>query len=213
MTRSTWFVTAALAASSVLLLTACGGSGGGPGDDEIAGADVGSENSASSSPSASVGGGGRPEVELPKSFRADFEGWRNSDPELQAILEDGKGRLRAGYAAILAGDPQYSALRFYSTSTARKSGSDWVKTYKDLTLKGSVRVFAPDVHVSNEGFGVLFYCVDEAKGYTRNLKTGKVSGTPTGEDPKVQYRTRLDRNARGVWQTSSVETDEGGCDR
>ncbi|MFE0174889.1 hypothetical protein ACFWZ2_21445 [Streptomyces sp. NPDC059002] len=213
MTRSTRLVAAALTASAALLLTACGGSDDSKDNDKIAGADTGSEKSASSSPSVSADGAKRPEIKLPKTFQANFEGWTNSDPKLQAILDDGKGRLRAGYAAIMAGDPQFSAMKFYTTGTARKSGAEWVKTYKDLTLKGSVRVFNPQVHVSNEGFGVLFYCVDEAKGYTRNLKTGKVAGTPEGENPKIQYRTRLDRNAQGVWQTSTVETDEGGCGR
>ncbi|MGW6526692.1 hypothetical protein [Streptomyces venezuelae] len=213
MNRSTRRVAAALTASAALLLTACGGSDDSKDNDKIAGADAGSEKPASPSPSAPADGAKRPEIKLPKTFQANFEGWTNSDPKLQAILDDGKERLRAGYAAIIASDPRDTALKFYSAGATLKSAPEWVKTYKGLTLKGSVRVFNPQVHVSNEGFGVLFYCVDEAKGYTRNLKTGKVEGTPEGDDPKVQYRTRLDKNAQGVWQTSTVQTDRGGCDQ
>lgn len=213
MTRSTWFVTAALAASSVLLLTACGGSGGGPGGDEIAGADVGSEKSASSSPSASVGGGGRPEVALPKSFVVDFEGWTNSDPKLQAILNDGGEELKAGYAAIIEADLDSEAMAFYNVGDALKASRAWAKPYvdDDVTLIGQVRAFAPQVHVSNEGFGVLFYCVDEGKASTKGRKTGKVTGTPEGTDARLQYRMRLDRTAQGVWKTTTGETERGAC--
>ncbi|QEU92543.1 hypothetical protein [Streptomyces kanamyceticus] len=203
---------AVLTASTVLSLTACGGSGAGRADGRIVGADEGRGGSEGASPSAD-GAAGRPEITLPHTFQANFEGWANSDPKLQTILNDGKERLRAGYAAIIASDPQDSALKFYSTGATLKSGPAWVRTYKGLTLKGSVRISKPQVHVSNEGFGVLFYCVDEARGYTRNLKTDKVEGTPDGDDPKVQYRTRLDKNAQGVWQTSTMQTDRGGCDR
>ncbi|WP_367042415.1 hypothetical protein [Streptomyces sp. Je 1-332] len=211
--RRILLVAVGVAASTSLLLTGCS-TGGGDGDtsDKIKTA---GDNEASASPSASAKPGGteRPKIKLPKSFQVDFAGWTNSDPKLQTILNDGKDRLRAGYAAIIAGDPQDSALRFYSSGATLKSAPDWVKKYEDLTLKGSVRVFDPQVHVSNEGFGVLFYCVDEAKGYTRNVKAGKTEGTPEGDDPKVQYRTRLDKNAEGVWQTSTVQTDKGGCDQ
>jgi hypothetical protein len=209
--RPARLVTAALTATAALLLTACGSGGGDDSaSDKIKGADQGA-SSPSVSASASSAAAGRPEITLPKTFEADFELWTNSDAKLQAILDDGKERLRAGYAAIIAGDPEDEALKFYSAGQAIKSAPDWVKTYKGLTLKGEVRVSDPQVHISNEGFGVLFYCVDEAKGYTRDLKTGKVEGTPEGEDPKVQYRTRLDKNSDGVWQTSTIQTERGAC--
>ncbi|MEU6678221.1 hypothetical protein [Streptomyces sp. NPDC046925] len=211
MNRRTLPVAVTITACIALLLTGC--SSGGNDDDEsdkIKGSGGGGED-ASAGSTARPDDAARPEIKLPESFRVDFAGWTNSDPELKTILDDGKDRLRAGYAAIIAGDPQDDALRFYSSGAALKSAPSWVKTYKGLTLKGSVRVFDPRVHVSNEGFGVLFYCVDEAEGYTRNLKTGKVAGTPKGDDPEVQYRTRLEKNSKGVWQTSTVQTSRGEC--
>ncbi|MEV5979867.1 hypothetical protein [Streptomyces sp. NPDC052114] len=180
------------------------------GSDKIKGAEQAVTDSPSASP-ATESGAKRPTITLPKSFRTNFEGWTTGDPKLQSILDDGKERLRAGYAAIIAGSPQDSSLTFFSTGAALKSAPQWVKTYEGLGLKGSVRVFDPEVHISNEGFGVLFYCVDEAKAFTRNNRTGKVEGTPEGDDPTVQYRTRLGKSADGVWQTSAVETERGGC--
>ncbi|WP_432095190.1 hypothetical protein [Streptomyces sp. bgisy100] len=199
---------AVTAIAAAMVLTACGGGDGRPKDDKINGAEEGAEGPSASAPASHAAG--RPEIKL-KHFKADFEGWTNSDPKLQAILNDGKERLRAGYAAIIAGDPHDKNFAFYDVGQAARSGPRWVRDYKDLTLLGAVRAFDPQVHMSNEGFGVLSYCVDETKGYTRNLKNGKVETTPKGSKSKVQYRTRLDKNTHGVWETSAVESVRGGC--
>lgn len=169
--------------------------------------------SASSSPSASTDGADRPEIKLPKTFDVAFEGWTNSDPKLQAILNDGKEELRAGYAAIIEADLKSDAMAFYNVGDALKSSRGWAKPYvdDDVTLVGKVRVFDPQVHISNEGFGVLFYCVDEGKAYTKGRKTGKVTGTPKGTNARLQYRMRLDKTEQGVWKTTTGETERGAC--
>lgn len=213
MTRSTRRVVAALTASAALLLTACGGSDDSKDNDKIAGAEAGSEKSASPSPSASANGAKRPEIKLPKTFQADFEGWTNSDTKLQAILNDGKEELRAGYAAIIDADLSSKAVAFYDVGDALKSSREWIKPYvdDDVTLIGEVRVFDPQVHISNEGFGVLFYCVDEGKASTKDRKTGKVTGTPKGTNSRLQYRMRLDKTEQDVWKTTTAETERGAC--
>jgi hypothetical protein len=206
-------VTAALTASAALLLTACG-SGGGDKDssDKIEGAGGGDKASASAEPSEKAKAG-RPEIKLPSSFQMDFEGWTNSDPKLQAILDDGKEALRADHAAIIEGDPDASYVKFYNNPTSEASSRKWIKGFvdKDLTLTGKARVFKPQVRINSTGSGILFYCMDESKGFTKNLKTKEVAGTPKGESPRVQYQTRLDRTKDGVWKTSSSTTNRGGC--
>jgi hypothetical protein len=201
---------AALAATAALLLTACGG-GDDSSSDDIKGADEGA-----SSPSASTSAASeteRPVIKLPKSFQATFEGWTNSDPELQTALNDGKERLRASYAAIIDGDPEAGYLSFYSGQAAMGTGSAWVKGYKGLTITGEVKVYDPEITYlgKNKTRATLFYCVDESKGYSKDLKTGETAGTPKGESPKVQYRTSLGKAANGVWKTGTVETEPGGC--
>lgn len=202
--------TTAFAVSAMLLLSACGGGGEG-GSDDIKGADT-----ASGSPSASASAASdakRPTIELPSTFQAEFEGWTNSDPELQTALNDGKERLRASYAAIIAGDPESDALSFYSGTSAMSTGSTWVKAYKGLTIIGEVRVYDPQVQYvgDTKKRATLFYCVDESKGYSKDLKTGETAGTPKGESPLVQYRTSLGKQSDGVWKTMTVETEPGGC--
>ncbi|POX56400.1 hypothetical protein C3489_04910 [Streptomyces sp. Ru71] len=201
-----------LAATAALLLTACGG-GDDKSTDDIKGADTGSGSpSATASPSG-ASDAKRPVVTLPGSFQAEFQSWTNSDPELQTALNDGKERLRASYAAIIAGNPQYDALAFYSGTSAMSTGSAWVKGYKGLTIVGKVTVSDPQISYLGETKkrATLFYCVDESKGYSKDLKTGETAGTPKGESPKVQYRTSLAKQANGVWKTLTVETQPGAC--
>ncbi|MGW3494242.1 hypothetical protein [Streptomyces sp. NPDC001020] len=202
----------ALTATATLLLTACGGGGDGKSEDIKGAGTESGKPSASASPSQ-ASSTKRPGIKLPDSFKADFEGWSNSDPELQTALNDGRERLRASYAAIVAGDPEFSALSFYSGTSAMSTGSAWVKGYKGLTIIGSVKVSDPRISYIDQAKkrATLFYCVDESKGYSKDLKTGETAGTPKGESPRVQYRTSLGKQADGVWKTMTVETQPGGC--
>ncbi|MFI6091382.1 hypothetical protein [Streptomyces sp. NPDC051218] len=199
----------ALVASAAVLLSACGGDGGADSSDKIEGAGRGSgEPTPTASESSDVD---RPEITLPKSFKADFQGWTDSDPRLQSILNDGKERLRGTYAAIGEADPKADYLAFYSARSALASGEKWVEGYKGLTITGEVRAFNPEAEIREKGRATLFYCVDESKGFSKDLKTGKKEGTPEGESPKVQYRTALEKSDDGVWITTSVETAPEGC--
>ncbi|MFF1717435.1 hypothetical protein ACFVX8_46510, partial [Streptomyces sp. NPDC058268] len=129
-----------------------------------------------------------------------------------AIMDDGKERLLASYAAIADQDPQHDALTFYSTSDALRTGTAWVKGFTDkhLTLVGEGRVFQPQPRISPDGSGTLFYCVDEGKGSTKDTKTGKLTATPA-DDALVLYRTKLSLTKEGVWKTTMVQTERGAC--
>ncbi|MFJ3231519.1 hypothetical protein [Streptomyces sp. NPDC086787] len=212
MNRPARLVAAALTASAALLLTACGSGGGGDStSDKIKGADQG----ASSSPSASASAASdvkRPEITLPKSFQMSFENWTNSDPKLQAIMDDGKERLLGTYSAIVKQDPQAESITFYNTASALSTGQAWVKgfTGKNLTLIGKGRAFDPQARISPDGSGTLFYCVDEGKGSTKDLKTGKVTNTPA-DDAYAFYQTKLSKSGDGVWKTTMVKSTRGDC--
>lgn len=80
-------------------------------------------------------------------------------------------------------------------------------------LIGKARVFNPQVSISDTGGGVLFYCVDESKGYTLDRKTKEKTGTPDDVNPVLQYRTTLKKTSDGVWNTVSLQTVRGGCDK
>ncbi|MCI4141978.1 MULTISPECIES: hypothetical protein [Streptomyces] len=75
-------------------------------------------------------------------------------------------------------------------------------------------VFDPEVVLGSGGDNaVLNYCTDESKASTRNLKTGQVGGNPPGTDPEVFYSVSMTKNEQGVWQTVSVRSERGGCQK
>jgi hypothetical protein len=207
---------AAFAATAAMLLTACGG-----GDDassgDIKGADSGSSSpSASASESSASSGVKRPVITLPSSFQLTFENWTSSDPDEQAVLNDAKEELRAGYAAIIANDPDSKAVAFYDTEGVIGQTKEWIKSYtdKNLTVIGKLPAFDPKVSMAKNGRGAsLSYCTDESAAKTRNRKTSKVEGNPAGTDPYVLYSVSLAKNEQGVWQNSAVRGERGGCSK
>jgi Asp-tRNA(Asn)/Glu-tRNA(Gln) amidotransferase A subunit family amidase len=197
-----------------VLTTACGSEGGDSSSDAIKGAGSrDGKTSASPSASASQGGVRRPEITLSKEFQADFENWTNSDPKLQAILNDGREELRSKYAAIIEADPESEAVAFYNADATQATARKWIRQFTDDddTIIGKVRVFDPQVQLSDTGSGVLFYCVDERQASTRNRKTEKIVKTPDKPESLVQYRLRLDKSSAGVWRTTSLTTVPGAC--
>ncbi|MFF4699910.1 hypothetical protein [Streptomyces chattanoogensis] len=211
MNRRPLHVAAVLTATAALLLTACASGDDDSSPDKIKGAG-GDSSSPPASASTPKRDADRPKITLPKSFQADFVGWSDRDPKLQAILDDGRERLRGDYAAIIERAPQAHYMAFYNTATALTTGERWVKGFisKNETITGKVNVSNPQARVSPDGSGTLFYCVDERESSTKNLKTAKVTHTPAGT-AHVLYQTKLIKTKQGVWQTKSITTTPGGC--
>ncbi|MEV6792754.1 hypothetical protein AB0M87_12265 [Streptomyces sp. NPDC051320] len=214
MARRTPITAAALALSAGLLLTACGGGSDDSSSDKIKGADDAPSKTPTASASTSSDAA-RPKIEIPKSFQLNFQGWTSDDSDEQAVLDDGKEQVRAGYAAITANDPHASYLVFYDTDAGLSQDRKWIKTYtdKDLTVIGKAPVFDAKATLlgSNKSRATLSYCMDESKAYSKNRKTGKTEGNPAGTDPEVFYTATLQKSDKGVWQTVSVDSKRGGC--
>lgn len=212
--RALTITTAAFATTAALLLTACGG-----GDDSSSnGTRAAGHGSTSPSPSASTSsaasGAKRPMIKLPGSFHLTFENWTSSDPVEQAVLDDGKEQLRAGYEAIIENDPDSKDRAFYDTKAGFLQSQQWIRTYtdKNLTVIGKLPVFDPKVTMAKDKAAAsLSYCTDESRASTRNRETGEVRGNPPGTDPEVLYVISMGKNAQGVWQAVSAHSDRGGC--
>ncbi|MFI1311549.1 hypothetical protein ACH4TS_15475 [Streptomyces albidoflavus] len=215
MNRPARLVTAALTVSAALLLTACGSGGSEDGAaDRIKGADrENGEASPSASAPPSPRASGQPEIELPDSFRMEFEGWTHSDPELQAILDGGREQLRADHAAVIEGDPEADYVTYYNREASLQASRKWIKQYvdADVTLVGRLKVSDPQVRINDSGAGVLFYCVDESAAFAENRETGERTGTPAGDSPRLRYRTLLEKSPQGVWRTTRAQTERGAC--
>ncbi|MEU5685106.1 hypothetical protein DEJ48_20510 [Streptomyces venezuelae] len=213
MNRSTRRVAAALTASAALLLTACGGSDDSKDNDKIAGADAGSEKSAS--PSASADGIDRPEIKLPSDVKLTFTPERTGDPVKNAVLRDNADMIRALNMAIVEGDPQLSALEFYTEGEGAVAARDWAKSFKDAgwTVTGTVRYFNRNVKVKSKDSAAIGYCADESKGFTRDVKTDEIKRTKVTKDSYVAYSAQLRKNKQGVWELMKMASTRGatGC--
>ncbi|MFC7896369.1 hypothetical protein [Streptomyces sp. NPDC057381] len=206
---------AALTATVALLLSGCGGSdSGGSGDsgkDEIAGADTGAESPASPSPTVTDDGIDRPEVSLPEGDNLSFEPETTGDAKTDAVLKDNAEYLRAIDEAIGKQNPKSEAVAFYSKDAAYLGSVEWISGFvKDgVTVTGTVRYFDRKVTFSEDGSAGLVYCADESKGYTKDVKSGKVNVTEASKDSYVLYNDRLRKNDKGVWQTTKSTSERG----
>ncbi|WP_282702852.1 hypothetical protein [Streptomyces sp. CC219B] len=209
-------MTAALTASAALLLTACGGGDSKSDDDsdKIAGADVGSEKSASPAASAS-NSVERPTITLPSDVKDVFIPEETGDSVKDAILKDNAELIRALDAAIVAQNPRLPALEFYTEGEGAVSAQQWVQGFKDAgwTVTGTTRYFNRDVKVKSDTSAAIGYCADESKAYSKVIKTGEVKGTKVSKDSYVAYSARVAKNKQGIWELVKITSVRGaaGC--
>ncbi|MFJ6571601.1 hypothetical protein ACIQNU_29770 [Streptomyces sp. NPDC091292] len=213
MKRRTLPAATALTATAALLLTACGGDGDESADkDKIAGAEKSADPTPtpSASPSDSVQ---RPEIILPNDMKNVFENWKAGKPVEDAVLSDASQQINATDAAIAAADPDSAALGFYLDGDALVGAADWVKGYVDggNTFTGTTRYFKPELEIFDKDTAGLAYCSDESKAFDKNRKTGKVKKTAVTDKSYVTYSTRLEKNDKGVWQTTSLQSERGNA--
>lgn len=205
-------VAVAFAATATVLLTACGGGGEkSTSNDKIAGADT-AETTGSATPSPSADDTvQRPDVSLPSDVKNVYEGWHASDTSQAAALADAKRRIDATDAAITDDDLNSKAIPFYYKGDALLGAADWIKGYTDdnYTITGTTRYYNPQLTKYDEDSLALTYCADESKAYDKDRKTGKVDKTAVTNKSYVLYNTRMDRNSKGVWQTSKLASERG----
>jgi hypothetical protein len=213
-------VAAAFAVTTALSLTACGGGGNGASGDNgrAAGADPGATASApatvpaSASPSADTSDGvTRPDLTLPGDVEETFSGWKTGDATKDAILADAGHAQTAVTYAVIKGDPRSEALTFYQAGSALPGSQDWVKTVVDSgsTFTGAVRYHSPKLQVFDKNSAGLSYCSDESRAFNKNRKTRTIDRTPPNDDSYVLYSTRLEKNDKGIWQTTKLVSERG----
>ena len=213
MKRRTSPTAAVLAAAAGLLLTACGGGDDrSKANDKIAGADVDSSPSASTSPSAAQPDTAeRPKITLPEGVTDDFEDWKTGDTTKDAILSDAaQARLALDYAGA-QGNTKEPALSFYWKGDALVDAADWVKWFVDnnSTYVGTVRYYDANVTVSSTSSAVAIYCSDESKAHNKDKTTKKVDATAADSKSYVLHNTRLEKDDKGVWQTVGIVSQRG----
>ncbi|MEV2233989.1 hypothetical protein AB0H69_36170 [Streptomyces phaeochromogenes] len=207
MARHTVTTAAALAASAALLLTACGGSDDKSSDD-IKGADKGS-SSPSASASATTGGDG-PDLGLPKDFKLVFDFDKPSDAKHAAALADAQNYVRAMYHGIVAQDPEDPAYQYYSDA----QGAQYVKSQIQAAVKGGWTITGTDKYYDAEtttlsgGKRVLVtFCENQAKAYSKEIKTGKVLRAEENPDSYLKHRLLMvpSSGSPQIWRVQVIE--------
>lgn len=212
MRTRTTAAAATLTTAVALLLSGCGGSETeDSAKDKIAGADTGASASASPSPTATDDGIDRPEVTLPEGDTLVFAPEATGDAKVDAVLKDNAEYLRAIDEAIGKQNPKSESVAFYSKDSAYIGSVEWITGFvKDgVTVTGTVRYSDRKVAFSKDGSAGLTYCADESKGYTKDIKSGKVNVTEATKNSHVLYNDRLRKNAKGVWQTTKSTSQRG----
>ncbi|MEU0893278.1 hypothetical protein [Streptomyces massasporeus] len=199
---------AAFATTAALLLTACGGGGDDKSAEDIKGAGGGS-----SSPSASASGpagAGRPDVSVPKDLKLVFDFDKPSDAKQAAALSDAENYIRALKHGIAAQDVADPAYRFYSAAQA----SQYAKSQIEAWVKGGYTVYGTDKYYDDEvaamsnGKGVVVsFCRNQAKSYSKSIKTGKVHYTEENADSYQKFRLLMvpPSGDSEAWKAVTVE--------
>jgi hypothetical protein len=210
--RPTLLAAFALIATAALTLSACGSDDDSStkDNDKIAGADTGTEKSASPSPSA-ADSAGRPKITFPADAENVFEYEKTGDAAKDAALADSTLAVNAVDEAIFEGDTGTKALGFYIKDKALSSYITYVQKYigDGETWVGETRYFNYKVTLSGAEKAYVTYCSDESKSFIKNKKTGKVDRSPATADAYVLYNASLTKNSDGIWQTTDVVSNRG----
>lgn len=214
MTRRIRTALLAATATTLLLTTACGDDGdGGGGSDDIPGVDGGGEageETPTEQPTDDVEN--RPEIALPEGFENVYEDWESDDPTEQRVLDDARRAQDGVDLAILERDPEADFVAFYHSAEALAGAEEWIGGFvrNDRSIAGTVRYFAPQVTLQSDAAASLTYCADESEATATDVNTGEpIPGD--GEQPFVSYTNLLEKDERGVWVTTSAQSQREEC--
>ncbi|MGW0293892.1 hypothetical protein [Streptomyces tuirus] len=210
--RPTLLAALTLTAAAALTLSACGSddSSTGKDNDKIAGADTGSE--ASASPTASdPAPAGRPKIDLPSDLSYAFDWPKTGNKEKDAILADSEQSIKAVDLAIVNQDALDKPYLYYYEGEAAAGTQTFIQAYVKAKARvtGAYRFYDPVVTVRGKGSGSLVYCEDQSKAYDMYLKTKKVNKTPATKNSYVLYNTLLQKNDKGVWVIEKILSQRG----
>jgi len=200
---------ATLTAAATLLLTACGG-GGKSSSGDIKGADTGS---GSPSASASTSDAGAPDVSVPRDFHLAFDFDVPSDAKQASALSDAENYIRALKHGISKQDPNDPAYQYYSNGQA----AQYAKSQIQAWVKGSWTVTGTDKYydaavttLSGGKRELVSFCRNQAKSYSKEIKTGKVLYTGANADSYVKYQLLMypPTGSSKAWKASVVEVKE-----
>ncbi|WP_327695366.1 hypothetical protein [Streptomyces sp. NBC_00459] len=199
-----------LTATAALLLTGCGGGGDDSTPDDIKGADSGASSPSASASATTEGDAGAPDLSVPADVKLVFDFDAPSDAKHAAALADAENYIRALAHGIVKQDPDDPAYQYYSGDQAAQYAKSqiqaWVKG--GWTPTGTDRYHSSDVTTLSGGKRVLVtFCENQAKFYSKEIKSGKVIRTEENLDSYLKYSLLMlpPSGSSQVWKAQVVE--------
>lgn len=194
-------------AATALLLTGCGGG------DTAASNDGKEPDARSATPSASAPTPGAPDVGVPTDFHLVFDFDTPPEAKQASALAGAESYIRALKHGISKQDPNDPAYQYYSQGQAAQYAKSqiqaWVKGH--WTVTGTDRYYDADVTAQGGGKRELVtFCRNQAKSYSKEIKTGKILSSEENADSYVKYRLLMypPAGSSKAWKTVVVEVQE-----
>ncbi|MEV0847629.1 hypothetical protein AB0J21_17465 [Streptomyces sp. NPDC049954] len=150
---------------------------------------------------------------LPTGMRNVFEGGPRSGVAGE-VLADSANWINSMDLAIERGTFDGSHFTDYAADEAIESGHAFVTDYHkhQETWTGVTRYYDRQVQLMSRSAARLTYCGDESKAFTEEVRTHRIHRTTkVAATAYVAYETSLKKNARGIWQTVSVDSERGAA--
>jgi hypothetical protein len=205
----------ALALAGALALTACGGSNDSAGDKITGAPSAPASVSAAASATATTAAtpAGAPAITLPGDVHVDI-----TDPGAgkDAATDKAIADLKYAITALQDGFAQQSGevpSMLYSYGT--QPGLYWSKQIAefkaaDKTITGTDRFYAIDVQLKDSKSAVAYYCEDQRKSYSKNVKTEKINVTTPSNDDFYRFTLSLGLDAKsGAWKIEAETWKQG----
>ncbi|MGW1062947.1 hypothetical protein ACWD4F_00285 [Streptomyces aureus] len=77
------------------------------------------------------------------------------------------------------------------------------------SVTGVNRYYNPKINLFDSASAGVVYCEDQSKAFAKDRKSSKVIKTAVTVKSYVLYTTRLEKNDKGVWQTTRLTSQRG----
>lgn len=202
----------ALALAGALVLTACGSSNGSA-SDKITGAPSATSSASPSATATTAAAAGAPTIALPADVHVEItDPGTGKDAATSKAIAD----LKYAITALQDGFAQQSGeVPSMLYSYGMQPGLYWSKqiaAFKaaDKTITGTDRFYAIDVQLKDSKSAVAYYCEDQRKSYSKNVKTEKINVTAPSDDDFYRFTLSLGLDAKsGFWKIAAETWQQG----
>lgn len=220
--RSTTASLVAVAAVSALLVSACGGGDGGEEKGSGKGGGIeGAKDGSSRSPGrdggsdeAASGDFRTSDIELPKDLKLVFDWEKPGDPEKAAALDGAADYVRAYMHGAVEHDLADPVVKRHTVSL--ESAGEFARSFANSSKERGTRPTGTQrqyrEHIGDVTDGKLVevsFCVNQAKLYAKNIKSGKVKHTEESPSSYLHFTLVMEKEnpKASLWKARAFEAE------